>query len=307
MMYYYWAYGLTIKSEMEFPELLPLPENTIHDIELVCDIAPEHNQENLHDVKKTIYISSDAYKLILPDVATYWAENGNSIIIQPALLADMSKVRLFCLSNVFAAILNQRGIIPIHAAALKVNDKLVLICGHSGAGKSTLVGALMSRGFSIFSDDVCVPATNLNNQILMYSSYPMMKFWEDTIKQLPNLGEPDVQLRPNVNKFGFYFHEQFDNSPKWPVMVFFLEISEELHHVVLQEVKGFQLFQYLESNAYRGEYLGAVDLRKEHFDLFSNLANQLRGFMIKRPIGENSIDYITDLVFEKINQQFLNE
>lgn len=306
-MYYYWAYGLTIKSEMEFPELLALPENEFNDIELVCGIAPEHNQENLHDVKKNIYISSDAYKLILPDVATYWAENGNSIIIQPVLLADRSKVRLFCLSNVFAAILNQRGIIPIHAAALKVNNRLVLICGHSGAGKSTLVGDLKSRGFSVFSDDVCVPETNLSNQILMYSSYPMMKFWDETIKRLPNLGEPDVQLRPDVNKFGFYFHEQFDNSPKQPVMVFFLEKLEDLQQVEVQEVKGFKLFQYLESNAYRGEYLGAFDLREKHFDFFSNLANQLRGFVIKRPKGEDSIDYITDVVFEKINQQFSYE
>ena len=306
-MYYYWAYGLTIKSEIEFPELLPLPENVIHDIELICGIAPEHNQENLHDAKKTIYISSDAYKLILPDIASYWAENGNSIIVQPALLADMSKVRLFCLSNVFAAILNQRGIIPMHAAALKVNDRLILICGHSGAGKSTLVGTLQSRGFSVFSDDVCVPVTNLNNQVLMYSSFPMMKFWEETIKRLPSLGEPNVQLRPELNKFGFYFHDQFDNTPKQPVIVFFLEKSEYLNQVEVQEVKGFKLFQYLESNTYRGDYLEAIDLRKEQFEIFSNLANQLRGFVIKRPTGNDSIDYITDLVFEKINQQFLNE
>lgn len=303
-MYYYWAYGLRVKSEMEFPELLSLSENKFHDIELIYGIAPEHKQENLHDVKKNIYISSDAYKLILPDVATYWAEKGNSIIIQPVLLADMSKVRLFCLSNVFAAILNQRGIIPLHAAALKVNDRLVLICGHSGAGKSTLVGALKSRGFSVFSDDVCVPETNLSNQILMYSSYPMMKFWDETIKRLPCLGEPDVQLRPDVNKFGFYFHDQFDSSPKQPVLVFFLEKAEELHQVEVQELKGYKLFQYLESNAYRSEYLGAIDLRQEHFDLFSNLANQLSGFIIKRPSGEDSIDYITKIVVEKINHQF---
>ncbi len=96
-MFYYWAFGLRIKSELEFPELLSLSENEFHDIELVCGIAPEHKLENLDDAKKSIYISSDAYKLILPEVATYWAEKGNRIIIQTALLADMNKVRLFCL------------------------------------------------------------------------------------------------------------------------------------------------------------------------------------------------------------------
>ena len=303
-MYYYWAYGLRVKSELEFPELLSLSENGLHDIGLVYGIAPEHKQENLDDVKKSIYISTDAYKLILPDIATYWAEKGNSSIIQPALLADMNKVRLFCLSNVFAAILNQRGFIPIHAAAMKVNDRLVLICGNSGAGKSTLVGALRSIGFSVFSDDVCIPETNLSNQVLMYSSYPMMKFWDETINRLPSLGEPDIQLRSDVKKYGFYVHNQFDTSPKLPVMVFFLEKSNGLHQVEVEEVKGFKLFQYLESNAYRSEYLGAVDLKQAHFNLFSGLANQLKGFVIRRPDREDSIDYITTLVAEKINQHF---
>ena len=303
-MYYYWAYGLTIRSEMEFPELLPLRESTFHNIELLCGVAPEHNQESLNDIKKSIYISSDAYKLILPDVATYWAENGSCIIIQPALLADMSKVRLFCLSNVFAAILYQRGIIPIHAAGLKVNDRMVLICGHSGAGKSTLIGALKSRGFSLFSDDVCVPETNLSDQILMYSSYPMMKFWEETIKRLPSLGEPNIQLRPELNKFGYYFHEQFIQAALQPELVFFLEKSSQVDKVDIREIKGYELFQRLEANAYRGEYLGIVDLRLEHFNLFSSLANQLRGFIIIRPEGEDSIDYITASVVEKINQHF---
>lgn len=303
-MYNYWAYGLTIRSEMEFPELLPLSANELPDIEIVFGVIPVHSHENLGNEKKSIYISNEEYKLTIADVATYWAEKGIKIIIQTHELSDMNKVRLFCLSNVFAAILNQRGKIPIHAAALKINDRLVLVCGHSGAGKSTLVGALKSRGFSIFSDDVCVPETNLSNQILMYSSYPMMKFWDETIKRLKSFGEQAVQLHLDVKKFGVYFHDQFDNTPKQPVMVFFLEKSENLHQVEVKEVKGFKLFQYLESNAYRGEYLQAIDLKQLHFDLFSGLANQLKGFVITRPAGEDSIDYIMALVLEKINQYF---
>jgi hypothetical protein len=302
-MFYYWAYGLTIKSEMEFPELLSLPENEFHDIELVYGIVPKHKHEKLDDIKKNIYISSDAYKLSLPDVATYWAENGSSIIIQPSEHADMGKVRLFCLSNVFAAILNQNGIIPMHAAAMNVKDSLVLICGHSGAGKSTLLAALAVQGFTIFSDDVCVPVANSNDEVLMYASYPIMKFWIDTIERFPYLGEPDLQLRSDVNKYGFYFHDRFNTTPICPKLIFFLEKSKQIDEVDIQEVKGYELFQKLESNAYRGEYLGAVDLKKEHFDLFSKFAKQVKGFVIKRPLDVDSIDQITRLVKDAIEQE----
>jgi hypothetical protein len=304
-MYNYWAYGLTIRSDVEFPELLPLFANEIHDIEIVVGVIPKHSHENLGDEKKSIYISNEEYKLTIDGVATYWAEKGIKIIIQPQELSDINKVRLFCLSNVFAALLNQRRIIPMHAAALLVNNLLVLICGQSGAGKSTLLAALAAHGFTVFSDDVCVPVAVSNDEVLMYASYPMMKFWTNTIERFPYLGEPDLQLRPDVNKYGFYFHEKFDKIPKQPVAVFFLEKSETSFQVEMMEVKGYQMFQHLESNAYRGEYLSATDLRQEHFSLFSKLANQLSGFVVKRPADIDSIDCITNLVVETIKKKLL--
>lgn len=304
-MYNYWAYGLRIRSEMEFPELMLLSTNELHDIEIVFGVIPMHSHENLGDEKRGIYISNEEYKLTIAGVATYWAEKGNKILIQPQEITDMSKVRLFCLSNVFAALLNQRGIIPMHAAALLVNNQLVMICGKSGAGKSTLLAGLASHGFIIFSDDVCVPVAVSNDDVLMYSSYPMMKFWTNTIERFPYLGDPDLQLRPDVNKYGFYFHEKFDKTPKKPVAVFFLEKSETSHQVEMMEVKGYQMFQNLESNVYRGEYLSASDLRQEHFSLFSKLANQLSGFVVKRPAHIDSIDFITNLIVETINKKFL--
>lgn len=303
IMFYYWAFGLNICSEIDFPELYPISDIQKYDLVIQVGSVPKHGQESLLGENRGIYISSKEYKLYVSGVATYWAENGNRVIIQPDTNSEISKVRLFCLSNVFASILNQRGIIPIHSAAVVLKNKLVMICGSSGAGKSTLLATLLGRGYLIFSDDVCVPVT-ASNEVMMHASYPMMKYWDDTIQRLPSLGEPDVRLRPDFNKFGYYYHNQFNQNALVPVLAFFLEKTDQVLDIEVAKVKGYELFQHLESNAYRGEYLSVVDMRKQHFDLFSALANQVNGFIIKRPTNIDSINQLTDLVADIIEKQF---
>ncbi len=301
-MYYYLAYGLKIKSEIFFPELFPLHETIDFEIELLLGNVPLHQQEEIGSSERQIYIDDKSYKLVLPGIASYWAESGSRIVVQLQESADQSTVRLFCLSNVFAAILFQRKQIPLHAAALKVDNRLVLLCGYSGAGKSTLLASLMSRGFTLFSDDVCVPVSDTSEGIFMHSSYPMMKFWKDTYTAFSFLGIPDIQLRPGLDKAGFYFHDKFETNPYKPNVVFFIEKSPADSEVRIREVQGAELFQKLESNAYRGEFLGSIDLRQEHFKLFADLANQVKGYLVVRPEGLYSVEEITNIVTEVLEK-----
>jgi hypothetical protein len=305
-MFYYWAYGLTIQSEMYFPELIPIDNVASVDVSLYFGQVPTHEGERLESSNRRVFIDDYHFKLVVPGVATYWAEGGTKIIIEKDEDIDEVEVRLFCLSNVFAAILNQRKVFPLHAAAIKVEDQLVLICGHSGAGKSTLLASLISKGYKIFSDDVCVPFIASSGKVYMYSSYPMMKFWKDTLSQFSYLGEPNIQLRPDYDKYGLFFHSDFESKAITPSLVFFLEKSLVREDLYSREIKGIELFQKIESNAYRGEYLGGLDLKQSHFELFANLANQLKGYVIERPEKINTIvelsNHVEEIIRNKLDQ-----
>ncbi len=304
-MFYYLAYGLSIRSEMYFPELMPIEEPKSIDVILNFGQVQTHEEERLERSKRKVFIGDYNFKLLVPEVATYWAEGGAKIIIEKVEDVDEGLVRLFCLSNVFAAILNQRKIFPLHAAAIKIEDHLVLFCGHSGTGKSTLLASLLSKGHKIFSDDVCVPFINSSGKVYMYSSYPMMKFWRETISNFPYLGEPNIQLRPDYDKFGFFFHGEFETKALMPSLIFFLEKSCERTDLNFREINGVGLFQKLESNAYRGEYLGGMDLKQSHFELFSSFAKQLQGYVIERPNDVNTMNELSDKVDEIIKNKFL--
>ena len=304
-MFKYFAFGLTVQSELFFPELFTTQFFGNAEICITVGPVPILSTEANSISQNNIIIKGINFFLDIPGVAKYYSSKGKFIVIEPVPNCDLNKLRLYCLSNVFAALLYQRGIIPIHSAALKFNDSLVMICGNSGSGKSTLLASMISRGFTLFSDDVCVPVSDTSKGVFMHSSYPMMKFWKDTYTSFSFLGTPDVQLRPDLSKYGFYFHDKFDTNTYKPNVVFFMEKSPADSEVRIREVQGAELFQKLESNAYRGEFLGRIDLRQEHFKLFADLANQVKGYLVVRPEGLHSVEEITNIVTEVLKKNNL--
>src|SRR6185436_12200791 len=53
-----------------------------------------------------------------------------------------------------AAILYQRGILPLHASAVLIDGELVAFLAPSGTGKSSLAAAFVTDGAVLFADDL---------------------------------------------------------------------------------------------------------------------------------------------------------
>ncbi len=73
----------------------------------------------------------------------------------------------------------------LHSAALRLNDKTILIIGHSGAGKSTTTWALTHHGFEYFTDELS-PVDLNTMQVTAYSHAICMKHDPPAPFQLPD-------------------------------------------------------------------------------------------------------------------------
>jgi hypothetical protein len=291
-----------VGSQIPFPELFPIEDDGPKDLEIVLGDIPVIKKTATGYHSAGYDITPDTYRINIKDVAGYHVSQGRRIIISSHPNADHDSIRLYCLSNAFAAVLHQRRTIPLHCSAILDKGELVLVFGASGAGKSTTLASLLQKGYKPFSDDVCVPIFHAgSNEIGLFSSYPMMKFWKETLDITGFSLKVDRKIRPDMEKYGMYYHDDFMTASFKPKLIVVLEKDDKFETPVIGPIGGIKLFQLLEANAYRGEYLGFSDLKKEHFMLFTQLANQARCFLLKRPASGNFVKEVAEKIINLLN------
>ena len=77
-----------------------------------------------------------------------------------------------------ASALHLRGIPILHAAAVVVDGRAILVAGMSGAGKSTLTAALVAKGVPLLAEDLAV-LTLGEEDISVQAGYPRLRLCPD--------------------------------------------------------------------------------------------------------------------------------
>ncbi|RYD59404.1 MAG: serine kinase [Sphingobacteriales bacterium] len=284
-MYQYHGFGLNIASEIEMPELYAYAFDKA-DVTIHLGKIPEQLEGNA--VKRAFsLIGEHEYTLHVKNVSRYYAGYGNKIIVEPYQGIDDRSVRIFLQGTIMAAILYQRGTIPMHASAIERAGKLILFAGHSGAGKSTLLAHLAVKGHTIFTDDICVLQHDIANNIISgAASYPMVKLWEDAINKIGSeTYDKEFKVRPNLPKYGHFFHDSF-NLKTLPVSkVFILNPASSAKEINYKKLNALESFKRVERQAYRYRFATGERLRGLHFSLMASLTNTVPVIEMSRPAG----------------------
>jgi hypothetical protein len=223
----YHAYNLVIYSELSIPELTPYSEASSTDwprrsVDALATDVPfavdadvvirfgnvqreaGHYVDPTRDDPNYLFVREDG-------VGAFFIRQGCEIVIDPVAHFDAGYLRTLLLGPLFAILLRQRGLLVLHASAVKLGDCAVAFLGGSGWGKSTLVTAFHQRGNTVLTDDV-MPLQMDGGLSLVLPSYPQFKLCPDAAASFGK-EEELVPIFQGAGKLAYSITDGFQHTP----------------------------------------------------------------------------------------------
>ncbi len=191
-MYQYILYGMTIYTDIDFPQLLPgntVMEKTVTVSEgVIPDYILQETEKKYEFGEKVSWLRNTTCYLYM--------ESGNHIIYKALKGADLMKLRSYILGWGMSMLALQRRELAMHCSAVADDRGAILICGESGCGKSTVTTAFLERGYRLMADDMALVENMTDGKTIAKPAFPYQKLCEDVaisrgydLKQLIHINE----------------------------------------------------------------------------------------------------------------------
>lgn len=222
----YRLHGFALESELELPELVRADDDG-NEADVVLRFGP--TPENLDDMRArgACYATAPGEMLCwLAGVARFLVRAGREIVVEPAPTAAPEAIRSLVLSTPLAALLLQRGLLPLHASAVATPAGAVVFIGSAVSGKSTLAAALQQRGFMPLADDIAaLRIDDAGAPVQLLPGYPGLRLWPDALTAL-GVEASGTPLRPGVVKHFVHSAAVFSTEPQPVAAIFTLDRDE---------------------------------------------------------------------------------
>jgi hypothetical protein len=230
-MFYYKAFGLNIRSELALPELAPGAEGPEDILIRRGEFAMpplELTTIQRGGIEALFGVSPGRAYLQWPGMAGMLAEDGRTLTVFPAY-GDIPPRLLnqFILSEALGMVLFQRGSFLLHASAVDIGGRAIVLAGLPGAGKSTTAAALLQRGHPVLSDDMV--ALDLKHaEVMAQAGFDNMKISPATAVALGYEPNDLPEVFPHSVKRLLKQQGEFSTSPLPLKSIYILEAGERL-------------------------------------------------------------------------------
>jgi hypothetical protein len=230
-------------------------------------------------------------------VAGFHVSGGSRIVVDTGGSAPGEDVLLFLLGTAMGALLFQRGILPLHAGAVDVGGRAVLVAGESGAGKSTLARVLAGRGYPLLTDDIAALEVQPGGVPLIHPGYPQQKLWQDTLDHLGVEADPEslVRVMDTLNKYAVPARDLFSARPL-PVDRIYEIRPWDGKALGMETITGAAKAGLIMGNTYRSFLVRGLGIAGPYMDRCAALAGAVGAFRIHRPRDRFCAREMADLV-----------
>ncbi len=298
----YTAYGLTIHSEFEIPELAAARAvGSVADVRIryaEVPAVPENGQRTqgiafrLND-QEMVYSKTQCGRFLV--------RNGVDMEVDPDEGVDGRVLRLSLFGPAFGLLLIQRGFLLLHGGAVAFPEGTVLLLGPGGSGKSTLTAELCALGGKLLTDDVVAIDVGHSPPVVM-PGVPILKLWPDAVQDAPE-GIWTRTLHPDFDKLGRRMADSDLSSP-WPVArAFQLRVGEQLIREPLAGAGAFQpLMGSLYAARYGQEFVAGLDGR-DLLAKFNRLLQHAPLELLWRPVDRGLLRQTGEMVVGSLKEK----
>ncbi len=296
LAYCYGAYGLRIRSALALPFFDPLPDAGAADVSVRLGVVPRTLPGVGRPVRNGMWQARPGALLLqMEGVARYLIADGREVRIEP-IGGDHADIASL-LAGLWIVLLQQRGVVPLHAAAVRTTAGAVLLIGRSGHGKSTLAAALVERGHALLADDVTGLALR-GGRVTALPSFASLRLWKPTLEQMRTSLKVRSRVRPGVEKF--WVEASSACTEALPVCAAFVLTPSRHADIRTVPVSQSDAFALLCEHTHRKRVLRAMGQRPAHFRVAAAMARQVPMLRAWRPRHPFLLEELADHVEARV-------
>jgi len=213
---------------------------------------------------------------------------GESIIVDThGQDAADSGLYTFILGSAFGVIGIQRGLIPIHGAAVVTGDSSVIISGRPGSGKSAVLGSLIMDGYKYLSDEISMVFTKEGKPFVI-PSYPQRKIDAKTAEETgESLSDATLLFEDGRDKFAVR------RAPEWYAETMPLSCIVEIVPVVrkdgavftpeIKKITGHASLRLVMRNQYRSRFVASIGTPPGSMKRLLEITSTVKTYQLLRP------------------------
>jgi hypothetical protein len=291
----YRIYGLTMEADREIPGLAGADRGTAADVHLTFDVPLQSREAHAPWAQRSgVEVwrtgSPERFHFRYSDGTDFLISRRNHIAAAWLPSSSFEDTVAYLVGPIFGFLLRIHGILCLHACAIAVGNKAILVSGRHRAGKSTLAASFADAGFPILSDDVVAIRPHRSGH-LACPGYPLLRLWPDAVKYLSNSSElPRITPTWDKRKLDLMNPPYRFQSTPLPIAAVYL-IQDGEGEIRAEDVGGVGRLMNLAANTYANELLD-TDLRRSEFQQLARFAPSVPVRSLVRDIRDFLLDDI---------------
>ena len=294
----YTAYGLHVRSSVALP-FTPVPDHPDGEPDVTIRIgttpASLHSPAGKPGRRET---APGVLLLNVDGVARYLVTGGRDVVAEPRGGSD-DDLGGFLITLPFAALLQQRGVLTLHAGAVETGAGAVLFAGPSGSGKSTLLAALVERGYAMLGDNLSGVVLAEGGRPTALSAIPDIRLWADALGWRPRA---HGRVRAGLEKYRAPV-ARFRSAPQAVRAVYLLEPWDRPEIAVEPVPVGGGAFKALWRATYRRGLVRQMKQQPEYFRTITAVARRVPVVRVMRPVHPFRPTALVDRIEEDLRKR----